>query len=87
MKPCGTAGLRSTIFMETFFLLVERHVELALPALEERYRRAEAILLEVLGVAVRLVAVLIDVLLVEEEQVRVLRVAVSLIKQVARFFP
>src|ERR671916_978844 len=65
-------------------LRVERHVELALAALEERYRLPEAVLLEVLGVAVRLVAVLIDVLLVEEEQIRVLRITVSLIKQVAR---
>src|SRR3712207_3069855 len=86
LKPWWTAGLRSTIFAikRRALLRVERHVELALAALEERYRGPESVLLEVLRLAVRLVAVLIDVLLVEEEQVGVLRVAVGLVEEIAR---
>src|SRR5215212_6919326 len=74
LKPCGTAGLRSTIFATKIrpLLRVERHVELALAALEERYRRAEAELLEMLGLAVRLVSVLVHVLLIKVEKVGVL---------------
>src|SRR5215207_1399970 len=86
LKPWGTAGLRSTIFATKRRppLLVERHVELALAALEERYRGAEAKRLEVLGLAVRLVGVLVHVLFVEVEQVGVLRAAVGLVEEVAR---
>src|SRR5215216_4706196 len=80
LKPWDTAGLRSTIFATKSrpFLLVERHVELALAALEERYRRAEAELLKMLGLAVLLVGVLVHVLLIKVEHVGVLRVAVGL---------
>src|SRR5918994_1602574 len=86
LKPWGTAGLRSTIFAmkRPFLLRVESHVELALA---ERYRGAEAELLEMLGLAVRLVAVLVHVLLVEVEQAGVLRVAVGLVEEVSRFLP
>src|SRR5918995_835139 len=88
LKPWGTAGLRSTIFATKgcplFLLRVERHVELTLAALEERYRRAEPELLEVFGLAVRLVGVLVYVLLIKVEQVGVLRVAVGLVEEVPR---
>src|SRR5688572_2909252 len=89
LKPWGTAGLRSTIFTmkRRPLLRVERHVELALAALEERYCGVEPELLEVLGLAVRLVAVLVHVLLVEVEQVGVLRVAVGLVEEVAWLLP
>src|ERR687886_2392716 len=89
LKPWGTAGLRSTIFAtkRRSLLRVERHVELALAALKQWYRRAEAELLEVFGLAVRLVGILVHVLLVEVEQVGVLRVAVGLVEQISRLLP
>src|SRR3954470_15523159 len=61
-----------------------RLVELAVALLEPRDRIAEPDLLEVRRFAVRLVAVLVDVLLVEVEDARVLRVGVRLVEDVSR---
>src|SRR5207237_5333290 len=62
-------------------------VEDALAALEQRDRLAEAVLLEVRGLAVRAVGLLVVVDLVEEEDAGILEVPVGLIEATARLGP